>query len=62
MRKIVILGAGAGGTMVAANLRKELDEDEWQITMIDKDELHSFWDLFEARRFEAQARLHCQRG
>ena len=37
MRKIVILGAGAGGTMVAANLRKELAEDEWQITIIDKD-------------------------
>ncbi|MCG6981428.1 MAG: NAD(P)/FAD-dependent oxidoreductase [Deltaproteobacteria bacterium] len=42
MRKIVILGAGAGGTMVAANLRKELKDSEWQITMIDKDEQHHF--------------------
>jgi sulfide:quinone oxidoreductase len=42
MRKIVILGAGAGGTMVAANLRKELDDSEWQITVIDKDEQHHF--------------------
>lgn len=42
MRKIVILGCGAGGTMVAANLRKELDEGEWQITLIDKDEQHHF--------------------
>jgi sulfide:quinone oxidoreductase len=42
MRKIVILGSGAGGTMVAANLRKELDEGEWQITLIDKDEQHHF--------------------
>ena len=42
MRKIVILGSGAGGTMVAANLRKELDDVEWQITLIDKDEQHHF--------------------
>jgi len=42
MRKIVILGAGAGGTMVAANLRRELKDSEWQITMIDKDEQHHF--------------------
>jgi sulfide:quinone oxidoreductase len=28
--------------MVAANLRKELDEGEWQITLIDKDEQHHF--------------------
>jgi len=42
MRKIVILGAGAGGTMVAANLRKELDNGEWQITVIDKNEQHHF--------------------
>ncbi|MGB6930857.1 MAG: FAD-dependent oxidoreductase [Syntrophobacteria bacterium] len=42
MRKIVILGSGAGGTMVAANLRKELDDAEWQITLIDKDEQHHF--------------------
>ncbi len=42
MRKIVILGSGAGGTMVAASLRKELAEDEWAITVIDKDEQHHF--------------------
>ncbi len=42
MRKIVILGSGAGGTMVAANLRKELGDGEWQITLIDKDEQHHF--------------------
>ena len=42
MRKVVILGSGAGGTMVATNLRKELDDSEWQITVIDKDEQHHF--------------------
>ena len=42
MRKIVIMGSGAGGTMVANNLFKELDENEWEITIIDKDEKHHF--------------------
>jgi sulfide:quinone oxidoreductase len=42
MRRIVILGSGAGGTMVAANLRKELSEDEWRITVIDREEQHHF--------------------
>ncbi len=42
MRRVIILGSGAGGTMVAANLRKELDESEWEILMIDKDEKHYF--------------------
>jgi sulfide:quinone oxidoreductase len=42
MRKIVIIGSGAGGTMVANNLRKELDDTEWQVTIIDRDEQHHF--------------------
>ena len=40
MKKIVILGSGAGGTMIATKLRKELIDREWQITIIDKDPLH----------------------
>jgi sulfide:quinone oxidoreductase len=42
MRKILILGAGAGGTIVANMLRKELMESEWQITIIDRDERHHY--------------------
>ncbi len=42
MKKIIILGSGAGGTMVAQKLRKELSETEWQITIIDHDELHHY--------------------
>jgi sulfide:quinone oxidoreductase len=42
MKKIVILGSGAGGTMVAAKLRKELSISEWQITIIDNDEIHHY--------------------
>ena len=42
MKNIVILGSGAGGTMVASKLRNELSETEWQITIIDHDELHHY--------------------
>ncbi len=42
MKKIVILGAGAGGTMVANKLRRELREDQWSITVIDADEMHHY--------------------
>jgi len=42
MRKIVILGSGAGGTIVANMLRKELVESEWQITIIDRYEQHHY--------------------
>jgi sulfide:quinone oxidoreductase len=42
IKKVLILGAGAGGTMVAGKLRKELPESEWQITIIDNDEMHHY--------------------
>jgi sulfide:quinone oxidoreductase len=42
MRNILILGAGAGGTIVANMLRKELSEAEWSITIIDRDERHHY--------------------
>ena len=42
MKKILILGSGAGGTMVAAQLNKKLNLKEWQITIIDKDEIHHY--------------------
>lgn len=42
MRKILILGAGAGGTIVANMLRQKLPESEWQITIIDRDDRHHY--------------------
>lgn len=41
MKRIVILGAGSGGTMMANKLRKDLD-DEWSIVIIDKDNIHDY--------------------
>lgn len=40
MRNMLILGAGAGGSIVANMPCKELSESEWQITIIDRDERH----------------------
>jgi len=42
MKKIVILGAGTGGTTIANKLRKKLPHDEWEITVIDKDDKHIY--------------------
>ena len=42
MKKVLILGSGAGGTMVANNLRKKLSTKEWDITIIDNDEIHHY--------------------
>jgi len=42
MKKMIILGSGAAGTMVAAKLRHKLPNTEWDITMIDNDERHHY--------------------
>lgn len=42
MQKLVILGAGCAGTMIANKLRAKLREKEWQITLIDKDNNHVY--------------------
>ncbi len=42
MKKILILGAGTAGTMMANKLRKMVPEKEWQIKIIDKDPLHYY--------------------
>jgi len=42
MRKIVILGAGTAGTMMANHLRKRLSSDEWGITIIDQNKKHYY--------------------
>jgi sulfide:quinone oxidoreductase len=42
MKKIVILGAGTGGTAAANKLRKALSHNEWEITVIDRDDDHVY--------------------
>jgi sulfide:quinone oxidoreductase len=42
MKKIVILGAGTAGTMVANHLSHLMDLNEWQITIVDEDPIHYY--------------------
>ena len=45
MKKILILGSGAGGTMVANNLRRKLSPKQWEVTIIDNDEIHHYQQI-----------------
>ena len=42
MKRIIILGAGTAGTMMANHLNKKLSRDEWEITIIDEREEHYY--------------------
>jgi sulfide:quinone oxidoreductase len=42
MKRIVILGAGTAGTIVANKLVQELDMDQWKITVVDQSENHYY--------------------
>ncbi|WP_297088555.1 FAD/NAD(P)-binding oxidoreductase [uncultured Draconibacterium sp.] len=42
MKKLVILGAGTAGTMMANKLRKALEREEWSITIVDQFKTHYY--------------------
>ncbi len=42
MKKILILGAGTAGTMMANKLSNALDKREWDLTVVDQDETHYY--------------------
>lgn len=42
MKKLLILGAGTAGTMMANKLYKNLNKNLWEITIVDKDEDHYY--------------------
>lgn len=42
MKKLLILGAGTAGTMVANKLSHVLSRDEWKITIVDQEETHYY--------------------
>jgi sulfide:quinone oxidoreductase len=42
MKTLLILGAGTGGTMVANKMSQLLDNREWKIILVDKDETHYY--------------------
>jgi sulfide:quinone oxidoreductase len=42
MKRVLILGAGAAGTMVANKLSHVLSREEWKITIVDQNETHYY--------------------
>lgn len=42
MKRLLILGAGTAGTMVANRLRRRLPDGEWAITIVDQDPEHHY--------------------
>ena len=41
-KRLLILGAGTAGTMMANHLRKKVDVAEWTITIVDQDPHHYY--------------------
>ncbi len=42
MKKLLILGGGTGGTIMANKMRKVLSKKEWDITIVDQDKKHYY--------------------
>lgn len=42
MKKLLILGAGTAGTIMANKLASALPRDEWHLTIVDRDETHHY--------------------
>lgn len=42
MKRLVILGAGTGGTIMANKMRESLSREEWSITIVDKEKTHYY--------------------
>ncbi len=42
MRRILILGAGTAGTMMANHLRPKLRSSDWSITVVDQEKIHYY--------------------
>ncbi len=42
MKRLLILGGGTAGTMMANKLAPVLDSNEWQITLVDQEETHYY--------------------
>jgi hypothetical protein len=42
MKKLLVLGAGSAGTMIANRMNRMLNRNEWQITIVDPDPVHYY--------------------
>ncbi len=42
MKKLLVLGGGTAGTIIANKLRKRLSRSEWSVTVVDRDDSHVY--------------------
>jgi len=42
VKQLLVLGAGTAGTMIVNRLRRRLDAGEWDITVVDHDDIHPY--------------------
>jgi len=42
MRRLLVLGGGTAGTMIVNKLRRKLPRDQWEITVVDRDDTHLY--------------------
>jgi sulfide:quinone oxidoreductase len=42
VKRLLVLGAGTAGTMIVNKLRRQLKADEWQMTVVDRDDIHHY--------------------
>jgi len=42
MKKLLIIGGGTGGTIMANKMRKKLPADDWSVTIVDKSQDHFY--------------------
>lgn len=42
MKRLVVIGGGTAGTLMLNKLRKKLEESEWSMTVVDRDERHFY--------------------
>src|SRR5262245_22034877 len=40
--RLVVLGAGTAGTMIVNKLRRKLPHEDWDITVVDRDDVHAY--------------------
>jgi sulfide:quinone oxidoreductase len=41
-KRLLVLGAGTAGTMTVNRLGRRLDPEDWEITVVDRDDVHPY--------------------
>ena len=61
-KRLLVLGAGTAGTMIVNRLRRHLDPGDWEITVVDRDDVHPYQPGFLLLPFGSGARQDLTRS